>query len=778
MSDSPERGMTARWSNDSGVESGLNILLLEDDEQLRSALESLLEDEGYQVATAGDGRQAVAQAAEVAPDILILDVKLPGPDGLEVLQQLKQQLPELQSLVMTGYASEEDSIRAIRLGVGDYLQKPFPMVDFLNAVESLTKRAVRQRRLTEKETALDEVTRWGLEFLTSSVDLASPPKGRTRRWAGEVAEGAARRLGFSQEACRAIGPAVLFSLLRADQQDNERLGSLEKLLSEPVVHLSESLSTALEEANYNLAEPPALVNLGLYLIHQVTEKTTGEVHQDLQQCLQNLEEQPEDSTRPHRRSEFAILGLARTLFLSGDSEGAKAALERLTKSDQASRVAGEALLLAAQIEPAQVRANLKKLLGWLPKLAPLEGAELQFKAGLVAVERGLDEGKTLLQRSVKTYQKLGLAGELATAELALWTQKETDEFQPQLELLLAPHRGDLLLQAAPWLLEPLLANIQVPQAQRAALRIVRESPKAVYSAGKTEETALGLLHCFEQLEGGPEEVVRKFCSPEFGSEVTERARALLSKGNQRPLLRLLSFGAFEVHIGDTVLAGSGWAPQKARFLLACLGHTRRPTPQELLVEQFWPDSAPGRGLKNLYQALTDIRQAVDPLPDPIEREGSLLKVSEDYPFWSDVEEFESALDESRKTNDPQAARELMYDALRLYRGPFLEDCPLEWAETQRRDLELKHTQLLEKLMDCCHHLGRHREVVSLCSQLLDQDRCHQTANQLLMEAHIALGRPEEAVRQYQRAEAALANEFGMEPSIELFKSLQKAKLAM
>ena len=120
----------------------------------------------------------------------------------------------------------------------------------------------------------------------------------------------------------------------------------------------------------------------------------------------------------------------------------------------------------------------------------------------------------------------------------------------------------------------------------------------------------------------------------------------------------------------------------------------------------------------------------------------------------------------------------MYDALRLYRGSYLQDCPLDWAETQRRDLELKHSQLLERLTTCCFELQRFREVESLANQLLNQDRCHQTANQMLMEAYIGLGRPEEAVRQYERAEVALKNEFGAEPSIELFKSLQKAKMAM
>ncbi|MCA9781120.1 MAG: response regulator, partial [Candidatus Eremiobacteraeota bacterium] len=259
--------MTRARSNPQAMESQLHLLLLEDDQQLRTALESLLVDEGYQVATAADGREAVAEAARQAPDVLLLDVKLPGPDGLEVLKQLKQQLPELQSLVMTGYASEEDSIRAIRLGVGDYLQKPFPMADFLQAVESLTRRALRLKHLREKEEAVREVTHWGLDFLTSSVDLAHPTEGESRRWAGEVAAPAAAQLSFSPEAGRTLGPAVLFHLLSREELQTERLESLKKLLPDSVLHLAESLKQA-EKEDAPLEEP-SLLNLGRYLVSKV-----------------------------------------------------------------------------------------------------------------------------------------------------------------------------------------------------------------------------------------------------------------------------------------------------------------------------------------------------------------------------------------------------------------------------------------------------------------------------------------------------------------------------
>lgn len=753
------------------MENELHLLLLEDDEQLRAALENLLLDEGYQVATAGDGRQAVAQVAQQAPDILLLDVKLPGPDGLEVLQQLKQQLPELQSLVMTGYASEEDSIRAIRLGVGDYLQKPFSMNDFLTALESIARRTLRLKQLRQREQAVEEVTTWGLEFLTSSIDLSTPSPGKSRRWAGERAKAAAVALNFSPQAVRNAPVAVLFHLLSLEDEAKPKLANLKKLLSKPALQLAEQLTQ--ESAD---TQEPSLVNLCRYLVSEVHLHKI-EVNPKIPECVSHAAHPAQDNAT-EAKSALAILGLARTLMLSGDSDGAMIALNGLVQEDKPSQAAGQALLHLAELEPDSLKTHLKRLLAWLPKLAPVEAARLQYQAGLLAVDRGLDQGVELLKRSVSTFKKLDLPGETASAQLAMWASQNGNQFEQHLEVLLAPHRGDLLVGAGNWLLEPLLARIDSGLAKRAILRIIRENPKALRTAGRTPETATGLLDCLEEIGGGPEPVLRRLCAPAMPEDVKARSRALLSQGEQKPLLRLIFFGSFELHIGDMVLAGKGWGSQKARFLMACLGHRGRPTDQELLVDQFWPTSAPGRGLKNLYQALTDIRQAVAPYDDPIKRSGQMLLLNPDYPVWSDATEFELALEESKKTNDPKIARELMNDALRLYQGPFLQDCPLEWAETQRRDFELKQWQLLERLAECCMNLGNHREALTVAQQLLNHDKCHQAAHLQTMEAYIALGRPEEAVRQYQRVDVALKNEMGLEPSIELFKSLQKAKMMM
>ena len=109
------------------MERPVRILLLEDDEDLRESILEVLEESGYDVVAAGNGEEALEQFRGPAVELAIFDVKLPGVDGLEVLSEIKAQNPELLSIVITGYATEQDTIRALRLGVGDYLQKPFSL---------------------------------------------------------------------------------------------------------------------------------------------------------------------------------------------------------------------------------------------------------------------------------------------------------------------------------------------------------------------------------------------------------------------------------------------------------------------------------------------------------------------------------------------------------------------------------------------------------------------------------------------------------------------------
>jgi DNA-binding response OmpR family regulator len=112
------------------------ILVLEDDEDLREGLLECLEEQGYQALGASDAEEAVLLSGQHRFDLAISDIRLAGKlDGLAAMQIIKTKSPQLQVIVMTGYASDRSPTRAVELRARDYLHKPFGLTEFLRVVE-------------------------------------------------------------------------------------------------------------------------------------------------------------------------------------------------------------------------------------------------------------------------------------------------------------------------------------------------------------------------------------------------------------------------------------------------------------------------------------------------------------------------------------------------------------------------------------------------------------------------------------------------------------------
>lgn len=101
------------------------ILIADDDEDLRQALGQLLELEGFQIAGAPDGPAALGLAHQNSYDLILLDVKMPGPDGLEVLAALHRLKPETPIIMMSGQTGRNTVANALRYGACDFIMKPF-----------------------------------------------------------------------------------------------------------------------------------------------------------------------------------------------------------------------------------------------------------------------------------------------------------------------------------------------------------------------------------------------------------------------------------------------------------------------------------------------------------------------------------------------------------------------------------------------------------------------------------------------------------------------------
>jgi DNA-binding response OmpR family regulator len=119
------------------------ILLVEDDRTLRTALGDALRGEGHDVAPAADGDEALALLRGNAFALLVLDVMLPGPSGLEILQRLRAHDRDTPVLLLTARSSEGDKVLGLELGADDYVTKPFSLRELLARVKALLRRGGR-----------------------------------------------------------------------------------------------------------------------------------------------------------------------------------------------------------------------------------------------------------------------------------------------------------------------------------------------------------------------------------------------------------------------------------------------------------------------------------------------------------------------------------------------------------------------------------------------------------------------------------------------------------
>lgn len=112
------------------------ILVADDDESTRRMLGRCLEDEGYQIYLAADGKQALDAAPSFIPDLILLDVTMPEVDGLEVARRVRAK-SNTRILMLSGLAYEADRVAGLRAGADDYLTKPVRLLDLLLRIQRL-----------------------------------------------------------------------------------------------------------------------------------------------------------------------------------------------------------------------------------------------------------------------------------------------------------------------------------------------------------------------------------------------------------------------------------------------------------------------------------------------------------------------------------------------------------------------------------------------------------------------------------------------------------------
>lgn len=139
--------------------AGQRILLVDDEESLRMGVSRALVDAGYAVATAADGLSALEMIAEAPPDLILLDLMLPGMDGLEVCRSVRQ-ASDVPILMLTARDEDTDRILGLETGADDYLAKPFQMRELVLRVGAILRRAQttyqgQRRRLDDGRIEID-----------------------------------------------------------------------------------------------------------------------------------------------------------------------------------------------------------------------------------------------------------------------------------------------------------------------------------------------------------------------------------------------------------------------------------------------------------------------------------------------------------------------------------------------------------------------------------------------------------------------------------------------
>lgn len=738
--------------------SGARILLVEDHQTLREDLQSILESEGYQVKACGSGLEALELAHQHTFELVVSDVRMGGMDGLEAIERLQQHAHgQLATLVITGYTAEADSIRAVRLGVGDYLKKPFDLVDFLAVVARLL-RSHRDRQMRQQiERNLRKTAGWALEQLQASLEGSKVDAVPPQR-----AQAIALQMGLSSDAAWQSQVLTWIGLcLKARPLDTGELpDDLKHLLQELKDEESPSLLTQIARVS---------------LSGQAPDEPQSALHQAFQRVSQRPAPNP-GSQRNFRLREAQ----AKENF---DPPGARQGYLAVLQEDCKDGAELEALLGLMRLDQQQAEACLRWGEAAVTLSRSLSGmltASTSFEVGL-ALQRcaQVEQARSLFESTGRIARELSSPLWEARAILALQLsgQKLPESLQTQALSFFTDvsHRLELL-ESASWLAPGLLLLQQQksdPLLERALTLLGRDAPGSLLRAALPPAARQSMLNYL------PDPSLRTLLE-DSDPEIRQRVQARLgaTPGDQRPpLLRILAMGAFEVYRGDERLQLAALKSLKQRFMLCRLALAGRPLNPEVVIEEFWPDSLES-GRSSLNVCVSNLRKALKPADWPgevdyLKRDNSGVYLNPELAVWIDARELLEILESNPQPDQPEWKR-----AVQLYRGPFLEECYMDWAVSLRQTLEIRITQCLGDWLAQLASPERAAETLDYAQRLIQLDDCSQEGYLAAMRAHLWQGRPEWAIRLFETCQKTLMAELGAEPGLALLETYQRARLSL
>lgn len=769
------------------------ILILEDDNDLRDMLEEVLRDEGYQVIAVSNGADAVAQAGSQNFDLIIADIRMKGMDGLEAVEQTQKINPNIGSLIVSGYATEEDISRARRLEIGGYIKKPFKMQELLDYVRRQLSYLEAFSKDLEDEHLYMKSFEWAMEAAAKALDETKTIEGSLMN-AALLTEKLCRLLECSPAACEVVKFAAIAHGLDLVSSVTVPCFML------PPNNVFPTLATILQQLQHREDDEAIEIQAIRHAIRCefLRKPKEGQLDARLEEILKkNTGDARPRKAGPTGHLRTGLVSLARTLEDMGDLANAETAYQNLCSSSAGPRERTEGFLGLARVSSLsdhneQARKFALTTLKEAKNQGPLALSSVGLEAALLLDSLRAPEAEKALHLVQDSVKKLDLETEASLLALALDPYKSgKSASDADFEELVSPQASQAIDKHRRWLMAHLFSRAAEEQVLDSKLlsRVVTNFPKEFrqHFIAERASSKLSVARVLENARFLPEYISKLLCQDSDAAirEIGLKLKIKVEDSDFAPLLRVYSFGAFEMSGKDGPLSDSEWRTRKVKYLLALLASDwGRSVPEEYLLETFWPKDVT-RTKRNLYWATTVLRNILKSMlpsfEDPLIRDSVGLKLHSDLHRWHDLNEFEQALQRAQElersgARDTKAIRRNRRLAARLYRGSYLEGCFFEFAAQLRTKTEemaadnfIKSAQLALATDDFSEALEHIRLGLELAPY-------RQDAHSLKLRIHISLGQSAEAINQYEKARAFLAQEYELEPSTELIELYHRARL--
>ncbi|MGQ9721341.1 MAG: response regulator [Candidatus Jordarchaeum sp.] len=131
----------------------VRILIVDDDESIRKVLTTILEEEGYMIDTAANGKEAIEKSNTNFYNLALIDIRLPDIEGIKLLTLMKDTVPKMVKIIITGYPTMQNAIEAVNKDADGYLLKPLNMENLLNTIRAHLKKQQEDKKYSEEKVA-------------------------------------------------------------------------------------------------------------------------------------------------------------------------------------------------------------------------------------------------------------------------------------------------------------------------------------------------------------------------------------------------------------------------------------------------------------------------------------------------------------------------------------------------------------------------------------------------------------------------------------------------